>query len=168
MNRYKSTGTVLSHIAILVNKIQTELNAHYAENHPQLIPPQVCVDIGDVFVRVYHHNITTDNIWAVCFVMLDTGNIRMPLGLKAFDRYNVGSVMDEDNAFGLVSADGLIKPDSDVPSSYDPDYKKDSLPETKRKRLTLKKPKSDHFDMSPEAEAERQKEYGKLMRDLDD
>ena len=167
MNRYKSTGTVLSHIAILVNKIQSELNLHYEENHPQLIPPQVCVDIGDVFVRIYHHNITTDNIWAVCFVMLDTGNIRMPLGLKAFDRYNVGSVMDEDNAFSLVSTEGLIKPSSDTPSSYDPDYKKkDQQPV--RKKITLKRDKSNAYDMSPEAEAERQREYGKLMRDRDE
>jgi hypothetical protein len=163
MNDYKSTGTVLSHIAILVNKIQSELNTHYEKNHPRLIPPQVCVDIGEVFVRIYHHNITTDSIWAVCFVMLDTGNIRMPLGLKAFDRYNVGSVMDEDNAFSKVTSEGLIKPSDNIPSSYDPDYKTKETIKPQRKKITLKR--NDHYDQSPEAEAARQREYGRMMRD---
>lgn len=168
-NINNGTGNVLNRVAILVNHLQQELNAHYEEHLPHLVPPQVGVDIGDAFVRIYHHNITTDGIWAVCFVMRDTGNIRMPLGLKAFDRYNVGSVMEEDGGLSMVTTDGLIRAPADVPSSYDPAFKKKSpVIITKKPSVQRNSKLPDDFDMSPEAEARRQREYGRQMHDDSD
>jgi hypothetical protein len=148
---------VLYKTALFVKDMQKKIDAFYAETKPNLVAPHVCAEIGTVFVRIYHHTISTNSQWVVCFIMLDTGNIRMPLGMRAFDRYNVGTVLD-DACLELIGDSGNVKAPDNVPSSYDPNFKK--KPPTIKREL-------DDLDMSPEAELRRQREYGKRIRDED-
>lgn len=174
MNTQMPTNPVLISVATLVKRLQETTNEHYANEQPGLIAPQICADIGTVFIRIYQHHLTTNRTFSLCFIMLDTGNIRMPLGLKAYDHYDAGCVLDVGCGIDLITSDGKMVAPTGTPTSYDPNYKEKGRRDIPRKtsqstQVSYKRTRPDYnsyeYDDSPEAERARQSKFGRQMRD---